>query len=367
MTFRELTQERPASATFGFFSIRTHLLLLIAAILLPMLAQVGVLAWYYGVSRQQAIDTRRLDLAEDLMDSVDREVQMRFGFLSGIGVSPAFQSGQEDIVQKIAHLAVERGYEGLALFDADGKVKFATAANLEPLFTHPDELGFAEIAAGRRFFVSNLLALEGRQLSHFLVTVPIMADGKIAYYVSGALAASTLQGLFAESHLPDSWTAAVIDRRGIMVARSQRPEAYVGTLAQEPMVRAAMSDRRSGVFDSQSREDIAIKNTFVRTPPTGWLVAVAVPSAIVNAPLWESVLSMLALAFGLTLTALFLAVLVANRITRAVHQLGRAAVAFAAGDVIPVEVSSTAHVEDVSQALEAATSTAHLREASRRR
>lgn len=366
MSFQDLSKERPASSNFGFFSIRAHLLLLIAAILVPMLAQVGVLAWYYGISQQQAIDTRRLDIAEDLINLVDGEIQRRFGFLGGIAMSPAFQKGEPETVQRITDHAVERGFEGLALFDADGHIKFASPAALQPLFAHPDELGFAEISGGGKLFVSNLLALEGTKPSHYLVTVPATIDGKLAYFVSGSLPAAKLQALFGESGLADSWTAGVVDRQGVIVARSQRPETFVGTPAQEPMVQAARSGKRSGVFDVASREGIAVKNTFVRSRLTGWSAGVAVPSAIVNAPVWESLLGMSALALGLTLTALFLAILVANRIARAVHQLGRAAVAFAAGDLVPVEVSSTAHVEDVSQALEAATSTAHLREVRRR-
>ena len=43
------------------FSIRTHLLRLIAAVILPMLALAGVLAWYYGSAARQTIEAERLD------------------------------------------------------------------------------------------------------------------------------------------------------------------------------------------------------------------------------------------------------------------------------------------------------------------
>jgi hypothetical protein len=367
MSLQDLSPPTPASK-FGFLSIRTLLIMLITGILVPMLGQVAVLAWYFGIACQQTIEAQRLDVATNLSYLVDREIQGKAGFLSGVGMSPAFEAGQPEVVARITSHALERGFEALGLFEADGHLKFATPPGMQSLFAHPERLGFAGIANGSPVTVSDFQALEGGKPSHFIVSVPITVDGKLVYVLAGALTPKRVQTLFAdpESGLRDTWMAGVVDRKGTILARSERPEAFVGTLAQPPMVEAAASGRSSGVFDVVSRDGIKFVNTFYHSKLTGWTVGVAVPSAIVNAPLWESMLGMLVLALGLTLVALFLAVVVANRIARAVHQLGRAAVAFAAGDLVPVEVSSTARVEDISQALEAAASTAHLREVRRR-
>jgi hypothetical protein len=328
-----------------------------------------VLAWYFGVSCQQTIEAQRLDVVSNVTYLVDREIQGRAGFLSGVGLGPAFQAGQEDVVKAVSDQALDRGFEALALFDAEGHLKFASPSSMQSLFSHPDRLGLAEITNGRPIFVSDFLGPAGARPSHYVVSVPIVVEGKLAYILSGALTPKRIQSLFADpqSGLRDSWTAGVVDHTGVIVARSQRPEAFVGVVAQQPLADLARGVQRTGAFSGISRDGISMVNSVMRSQLTGWTTVVAVPTAIVNAPLWESMLGMLALALGLTLIAVFLAVVVANRIARAVHQLGRAAVAFAAGDVVPVEISSTAHVEDVSQALEAAASTAHRRVAQRRR
>jgi hypothetical protein len=356
----DLQATAPTHSGFGPLSIRTHLLLLISAVLLPMLVLAAILAWNFGVSKQERIAAERLDVADDMSALIDREVKSRAGFLSGVGMAPAFRAGQADTVEAVTALALERGFLGLGLFEANGRARFVSPQAMRPAFVRPEALGLAEVVAGRSLFVSNLLAIDDGKPSVYVVSVPVTLDGKVAFVLSGALSAASLQSLFAEAGLPDAWTASIVDRAGLLLARSQRPEAFVGLPAQAAMAEAAKGGQKSGQFDVVSLEGVAVKNTFLRSRLTGWTSDVAVPSAVVNAPLWRSMLGMLVLGVALTLIALFLATLVANRITRAVHQLGRAAVAFAAGDVVPVQVSATAHVEDVSQALEAAASTANL-------
>ena len=143
-----------------------------------------------------------------------------------------------------------------------------------------------------------------------------------------------------------------------MLARSQRPEAFVGQLAQAPMVQASAGDATSGLFDDVSRDGIDMKNAFEHDPEIGRTVGVAVPAAVVNAPLWKTALTMAAIGLGFILLSVPLGSLVASRIAYGVHQLGHAAVGLASGDVVPLAVSPTAQISDVSYALKSATAAA---------
>jgi len=170
----------------------------------------------------------------------------------------------------------------------------------------------------------------------------------------------------AKLGLRDAWSADVVDRKGIMLVRSQRPEAFVGQLAQAPMVQASAGAATSGLFDAVSRDGIDMKDAFERDPEIGWTVGVAVPAAVVNAPLRKTALTMAAIGLGLILLSVPLGSLVASRIAYGVDQLGHAAVGLASGDVVPLAVSRTAQISDVSYALEAAAAAAQRREARRR-
>jgi hypothetical protein len=363
---QDFLDSRSTRAAYGFPSIRSYLMLLIAAVLIPMLAQVAVLAWYYGVACQQTIEAQRLDVANNLIYLVDRDIEATAGYLRGMAPRRAFQIDRMDVIERVGNEALDYGFQALALFEPDGKLKFASPSSVQSSFAKPAEFGVAEIVGGRHLFVSNLLSFDGGKTAVYTISVPIMIDGKVAFVLTGAMAVKRLQALFAEAGMRDAWTGGVVDRNGVIMARSARPESFVGVVAQSPMVEAAHSSHPWGVFDVVSRDGIPIKNTFVHSKLSGWTAGVAVPTAIVNAPLWQSMIFMTVIGLGLTLIAVLAAGLVANRIARAVHQLGRAAVAFAAGDIVPVQVSNTAHIEDISQALEVAAATARQREARRR-
>ncbi len=121
-----------------------------------------------------------------------------------------------------------------------------------------------------------------------------------------------------------------------------------------------------GIFDPSNRlifsEPAAVKPAFADPGAVG----VAVPAAVVNAPLRETALSMAVIGLGLILLSVLLGSLVAARIAYGVRQLSHAAVGLASGDVVPLAVSRTAQISDVSHALEAAAAAAQRREAKRR-
>ncbi len=60
--------------SYGLVSIRGYLLLLIAAILVPMLVLAGVLAWHYASASRRTIEAERLDVANNLTYLIDREI-----------------------------------------------------------------------------------------------------------------------------------------------------------------------------------------------------------------------------------------------------------------------------------------------------
>lgn len=353
------------------YSIRSYLRLLIAAILVPMIVLVAYLAWNHGTASRRTIEAERLDVVNNLSHLIDREIKETSGFLTGIATSPGLQAGHAETQRRVTNVVLGAGFVGLAIFDPTSRLIFSEPEAIKPAFADIGAVGVDAILGGRQFHVSNLVAAGGAKL--FLVSVPIMVDGKVASVLSGALPVQRLQKLFAESGLfrggelglRDAWSAGVVDGKGIILARSQRPEAFVGELAQAAMAKATAEAATSGLFDNVSRDGFDIKNAFQRNPEIGWTVGVAVPAAVVNAPLRETALTMAAIGLGLILLSVLLGSLVASRIACGVHQLGYAAVGLASGDVVPLAVSRTAQISDVSHALEAAAAAAQRRKAKR--
>jgi HAMP domain-containing protein len=95
-----------------------------------------------------------------------------------------------------------------------------------------------------------------------------------------------------------------------------------------------------------------VKNAYERSAITGWSVSVAVPTVIVDAPLWHTALTMTVIGVVLTLVALLLSFLVASYLSRAIQRLGIAAVAIASGDVVRMPTSNISELRDVSRSIE---------------
>jgi hypothetical protein len=250
----------------------------------------------------------------------------------------------------VTAVARQRGYHSLTVYDLEGRPTLVSAALGKPV--PAASVGLAEIKAGGKAFVSNLIANAGQKPGLYFVSVPISDAGKVVAMLTAGLPPQRLQRLLFEAGLREGWSAGIVDRDGILLARSRLPERYVGTPAREPMVEAARSGRNQGLFDVIDRDGIHVKNSFERSPLAGWVVGVAVPAVIVDAPLWRTAMIMMVVGAGLTLASLLLAFMVASHLSRAVRRVGMAAVAIASGDVVRMPVTHIAELRDVSRSIE---------------
>jgi hypothetical protein len=108
--YPSLQRERPAD---GVLSIRGYMMLLIAAVLLPMLTLVAIVAWEYGSAARHTIEAQRLDVANNLRILIDREIDHTTGFLDGLSNAPGLRNNTPQIVERVSAMAAERGMQAL--------------------------------------------------------------------------------------------------------------------------------------------------------------------------------------------------------------------------------------------------------------
>ena len=359
---------QPPGDLSGLFTIRSYLLLMIVAIILPMLVLVVILAWDYGAAGRRVIEAERLDAASDLMLLTDREVQATVGFLGGLATSLAHHPSDPRFADNVIAGASDAGLSVLAVHDRGGRLLTLSPVGMAPNLVSARALGVADVLAEGRSFVSDFVAGDdGLKPGLFFVSVPVLVDNQVVLVLSGGVRVDRLQPLLAEAGLPEGWLAGLVDRQGVMLARRLRPEAYVGTLAQAPMLEVVRSQKSIGMFDVASRDGgIEVKNSFRRSTISGWTVGVAVPASIVNAPLHRSAVAMAVIGLAFTVLSLLLGSLVAGRISRAVQQLGMASAAFAGGHAVPLPTSMLTELQDVATAMKVSAERAKQREAASR-
>ncbi len=334
---------------FAELSIRAYLMLLIAAVLVPMLILAGVIAWHYGDAERRTIEAQRVDVVNNLVHLIDRDVQAMAGFLGGVALSAGLQAGEPEVVRGVAVQAREHGFQSLALFDRSGRLVAPVLGDRPP---SPEAIGVAAVAGGARLYVSDLQPSADGRPGMFYVSVPVVRDGQVVVVAAGGVALPRLQQLFVEAGLRQSWRAGIVDRQGNILANSRNPETFVGARANDPLVRAVQSGQSNGLFDFVSVDGVEMKNSFQRSMPSGWTAAVAVPAKVIERPFRDTALLLGAAALALTLIGLLQAILVAGAIAAAVRQLGAAVVAFASRNEVVLPPWTVRELRDVLRVIE---------------
>jgi hypothetical protein len=351
MTAGTSLPSRPTRRVFADLSIRAYLVLLIAAVLVPMLVLAGVLAWHYADAERRTIEAQRFDVANNLGHLIDRDIEGMAGFLSGVSLSPRLQAGDADIARRVASLARQRGFESFGLFDRNGKL-LVSIPDGGPPFATADAVGVGTVVGGQPLFVSDLQRTPDGKPGPYYISVPVLHDGELVGVLTGGVNARHLQKLFGEAGLRESWRAGIVDRQGTILARSRDPETLIGVRAQEPLVVAVHSGRSNGLFDVVSRDGVKMSNSFQRSMISGWTAAVAVPTAVIEEPFRNTALVLGMAALLLTLIGLLQAVVVASAIAGSVRQLGAAVVAFASRREVMLPPWTMRELRDVLRVIE---------------
>lgn len=351
MTAGTSLPSRPARRVFADLSIRAYLVLLIAAVLVPMLVLAGVLAWHYADAERRTIEAQRVDVANNLGHLIDRDIESMAGFLSGVALSPRLQAADPEIVRRVVGLARPRAFESLGLFDRNGKLLVSMPEGRPP-FASADAVGVDVVVGGQPIFVSDLQRTPDGKPGPYYISVPVLRNGELVGVLSGGVNARHLRKLFGEAGLRESWRASIVDRQGTILARSREPETLVGMRAQEPLVVAVHSGRSNGLFDVVSRDGVKMSNSFQRSTISGWTAAVAVPTAVIEEPFRNTALVLGMAALLLTLIGLLQAVVVASAIAGSVRQLGAAVVAFASRREVMLPPWTMRELRDVLRVIE---------------
>jgi two-component system, NarL family, sensor histidine kinase UhpB len=145
----------------------------------------------------------------------------------------------------------------------------------------------------------------GANFNSYFVTagIPVSRGNRIAYYLLVAVPVDSFADSLRNTGLPAQWIVAMIDRVNTIIARSERHGEYAGTRVNfDFMGNAPVSE---GVNVGPNRFGEEYRWTWRRSAMTGWVVAVGMPTRLLNAPR-KAALTTFSLASG-SLLALSLA------------------------------------------------------------
>lgn len=328
---------------------RTWLLYIVLAVLVPALlvSAAGVVFVYR--EEQAAFQKSMQETARALASLLDKEMANRTAILSTLAASPALDIADFKAFQKHARAIAPGGNTTIFLSDPGGRQFFGTPAPAgSGSLAKSRNLSTLRYTAGPdAVVVSDVYAAPVGGAYSVSVQVPVKRDGMLIYYLGMESPVSQLQSIFATQHLPAEWTGAIVDRQGVIAARSRDDEQFVGRRISDRFA-ALTANIPQGIYAGTNLQGVDITAFFSRAPLSGWMFAVSVPQSLLRASAIRAaiILSLLWLAFATA--AIYGAQLLARRTSKPVEALRSAAEQLRHGKPVPELHSGIMEIDAVS-------------------
>jgi PAS domain S-box-containing protein len=371
------TSTTPGAKGFG---LRTHLVALVAAALLPAFA-VGAIAVGAAVHGYRAtFDDRLKATARALASAVDAEIGSHVVALSTLAVSRGLDAdgdlgGFHERARRVADAF------GTRIFVSTPPPEVRQVLNTAlpfgagiPSALAADERRAAPASAAMRAFetggpvVGDLIPSRLTDRPLVPIYVPVPRSGQPAYAVGMALEPDRLRRLLRAQDFQDGGYASVVDASGTIVARSLEHERFAGKRVQDWLA-DGIRDREAGLLRrTVNLSGVETITAFHRLPGTpGWAVVLVEPLANYRAGLWGPLAALAVGGLAALAIALLVAAKIGGRVLRPVRALTRQAEAVVAsgGDaaLAPDEPARVGEFARLQRAVELAEGTLRERAA----
>jgi PAS domain S-box-containing protein len=322
-----LQASRPSRASF---SAAAHLIAYGAAIMLPFLIALGVMIDRSFSLERQKLESHMLQIADALAADVDRDIDRRIIILRTLATSPLLTESKYEVFYEQAKVAMEdQAY--VILIDLNLRQILNT---LVPYGSAPARTGDPPTALRaietRKSQISDLFVSRVTGRPAFNVNLPILNEhGEVKYVLILGFHAQDLLGVLAAQRLAPGWTSTIVDRKGVVLARSRDAERFVGR---------ALPDRlrspSSRIFSTTNVDDEKVLRATAVSAISGWQVAVNAPLDEVNEALRRTLWLWSGVGIGAVILAIGLGILFGRALTRPLADVAASVAALGRGDRI---------------------------------
>jgi signal transduction histidine kinase/CheY-like chemotaxis protein len=338
---------------------RTRFLLLVLSVLVPSFIATALAVAYVYRDAQDAQNRSMAETARAMALLVDNELGKKEELLRALAASPALADGDLTSFYEHASTVAVSPDSTVILFDLQSRQLLNTRRPFGSALPARDVSNAGKLMAKYRdddAVVSDLFMGQLAQRPAFAIQVPVTVDNNRRYMLSMGINASALHGLLLRQNLPERWLASVVDRNGIVVARTRQPERFVG----KPMLatsRMLMGNARETLYESRTLDGVHSR-VFVSTVPTSdWKILLSMPTSELRAAPLRAAALLGGLMALLLIAGLAAAHRFANRAIAPIEALGQSAKALGDGAEVRYAAAGWAELDSVAH---------HLAEASTR-
>jgi signal transduction histidine kinase/ActR/RegA family two-component response regulator len=328
---------------------RLTMLALVTALPLVALASFAVLRTVDDQRAQMQGDVKQM--VESFLADVDRQISAIQAELQVLALSPSLQTGDFFAFDQQMRAALKIRGTSIVLHDTKGQQLLSTNRPFgEPLPRATNTEMHDRVVETGKPQISDLIMGAVLRRPILVVGVPVFRDGQVVYVLAMGLGPEILSALLQEQNVSPDWTAAIFDRKGIIVARNRELDRFLGKPAS-PILLEKMAGAADGWFPNVTNEGIPVYSTVRRSPITGWTVAIGLPREFVDASLRRA--QWVAFGGGAAALAVSLALAwwVGRGIRRPVEALTIAASGLGSGKPIGALIGGVRELDQVGNAL----------------
>jgi len=304
--------------------LRTYLLILTAAAIVPVLGFAAYLTIGLSRTQREAVERGLIDTAAALANGVDRELKSSIAALEALAASRYLDHGDyrgfARDAQRVLESQAGNGWLSINLASPEGTPLANLLSPTAEALPLSDVATVKQAAAAAKPVISDLLPSAVLDQAAFAVRLPVLRAGEVEYVLSAVLSARSMAGaLGSQQDVPDR-IAVLFDRRSVIVFRTVNPERLIGTRVT-PRLAQQSAERESGVIDDINREGTPVRTVFQRSRMSGWSVAVGVPHHVLYAPQRRSIWNIATVGAAFLGLSVVVALVVARRIRTSVGDL----------------------------------------------
>ena len=272
----------------GSPGLRCYLLGLLLLALLPALAVGALTSARLLRDHRAAMADGLLDVARALAIAIDREIEGQLSTLVALAASPLLDAGPADLAGFAVHAGRAAAALGSPISVVDRDLRLVLDTGLPPGAAAPRTAATEAAAAAfgtLKPVVSPLLTGPITGTPTVVVMVPVVRPQGTTMLLATRLEPADLARILAAQALVDDSTAALVDSRGSVVARSAEQAAWLGRSVPD-WVEASLGSGPEGVTTGPSarRGALLVAHRRLGKAP-GWAVTVAEPVAAQTAGL----------------------------------------------------------------------------------
>lgn len=306
------------------------LLLLVGCVALMFIISSIAGVWRSYRNEVASAESRMIQQVRAMVDSVDRELAVFEVSLRALSLSSSLRNLNVSAFEREARsLSSELGGSPISLFDSDGLELFETRRRSSELGSKPEVLqfDFGRLSTGLPE-ISNLAVdlFTGQPAVKILVPVFINQASRIAgefgYILSISMKNTNFRSLLERQQSSGKWIAAIIDRRGAVVASSQYGVEPLPFPPGEALwAELGNSDVKIIRYKAPSQMAETHAVAFARSLESGYGLVLGVPVGSFAGPFWTLLIETQGAGMAAGLLGLAFAVVLAHRIAGGLHAI----------------------------------------------